>query len=239
MLLFSINYMWILLAVMVAAGSFGGLINYFLTRTSDPENTTVPRSVIIGIGASFLVPLFLNMISSNLIDSIKGSNEVPGDQSKLLVLAGFCLIAAISSSAFIQTLSDRVLNEAKAARKEAEEAKAEAAQAKDEVAEVQATVGPIVNKETEPEPATAERAADLAETGGTSDKEMRTLDAFARSKYTHRSLSGLSTDTGINEGELESVLAELVAKGLVGKRESKTGPKWFMTQRGLNAAVGL
>jgi hypothetical protein len=231
--------MWTLVAVMLLAGSFGGVINYFLTRTSDPENTSILKSIIIGIGASFLVPLFLNMISSNLIESIKGTNDVPGDNSKLLVLAGFCLIAAISSSAFIQTLSDRVLNEARAAKKQAEEAKAEAAQAKDEVAEVQASVDPIINKETEPELA-PEKVGDGATTEGLSDTEKKILDAFARSTYTHRSLKGLSTDTGIPEEELHSLLAALVEKGLIAaKRESKTGPKWFMTQRGLNAAVGL
>lgn len=238
MLLVSIHYMWTLVAVMLLAGSFGGVINYFLTRTSDPENTTILRSITIGVGASFLVPLFLNMISSNLIDSIKGTNDVAGDNSKLLVLAGFCLIAAISSSAFIQTLSDRVLNEARAAKKQAEEAKAEAAQAKDDVAEVQASVDPIINKETEPEPA-PEKFVDVPSTAGLSDKVKKILDAFARSTYIHRSLKGLGADTGIPEDELQSLLAELVSKGLVAKRESKTGPKWFMTQEGLNAAVSL
>lgn len=238
MLLLSISYMWILIAVMLATGSFGGLINYFLTRTSDPEHSSIIKSVIVGIGASFLVPLFLNMISSNLIDSIKGTNEVAGDQSKLLVLAGFCLIAAISSSAFIQTLSDRVLNEARAARKEAEEAKADAAQAKDEVAEVQATVDPIINKETEPEPA-VEGAARTGSANGLSDKEKSILNAFARSEYTHRSLRGLSKDTGIHEDDLANMLTDLMAKDLVRQRESITGPKWYMTPQGLYAAVGL
>jgi YLATT-like protein len=228
--------MWTLVVVMLAAGSFGGIINYYLSLKTDPENTTVRKSVIVGIGASFLVPLFLNMISSNLIDSIRGTNNQSGDNSKLLVFAGFCLVAAISSSAFIQTLSDRILKEAKAARKQAEEAKAEAVEAKVQVAEVQADVTPIINKTTEPEPA-AERAAGAESARELSDEERKVLSEFARSRYSRRSLRGLSADTHIRADELETLLGGLLSKGLVDKDESINGIRWFMTPEGLNAAV--
>jgi hypothetical protein len=227
--------MWTLLMVMLLAGCFGGIINYFLALKGDPENTNIWKSLTVGVGASFLVPLFLNMISSNLIDTIKGTGGSTGDQTKLLVFAGFCLVAAISSTAFIRTLSDRILSEAKAARKEAGEAKIEAAQAKDDVLEVQATIDPIVDKETEPEPAPDQNAA-LALSGGLSENERKILDAFARSKYTHRTLGGLSRDTGIEKEEIEILLQDLVSKGLVGKRESKNGLRWFITQKGLHIA---
>jgi YLATT-like protein len=54
----------------------------------------VIRSVLVGTAASLLVLLFLNMISSNPVDLIKC-----GDDSKLLILLGVCLVAAISSTA--------------------------------------------------------------------------------------------------------------------------------------------
>lgn len=231
-------YMWTLIAVMLVAGSFGGVINYFLILKSDPENASVRKSVTVGVGASFLVPLFLNMISSNLVDSIRGTSNVPGDPSKVLVFAGFCLIAAISSTAFIQTLSDRILSEAKAAKKQAEEAKVEAARASDQVAQVQANVEPIIERETEPDPA-ADRSVMRSSTEGLTEKHKRTLDAFARSRYIHRSVVGLSKDTGIDIKELENLLAELAAKGLVQARESKTGNRWFITPEGLKMAVTL
>ena len=41
------------------------------------------------------------------------------DFSKFLVFAGFCLVAAISSRAFIKTLSDRILKEATEAKEKA------------------------------------------------------------------------------------------------------------------------
>jgi len=61
---------------------------------------------------------------------------------KLLVLLGFCLVAAISSTAFIRTLSDRILTEARQARRDAAEAKGDAA-------EVKEAVQPLMVKETE------------------------------------------------------------------------------------------
>jgi len=71
----------IVLGIMVAAGVFGGIVN-FLTRKADPKDNTPARCIIVGMGASFLVPLFLNMISSDLLRS---SSD---DCRKLLVLTG-------------------------------------------------------------------------------------------------------------------------------------------------------
>ena len=113
-----------LIVVMLSAGTVGGLLNYYTSQSADPDHSSILKSIIAGICASFLVPLFLNMISSNLIDTIRGSANTSSDVSKLFVFAGFCLIAAISSSAFIRTLSDRVLAEAKAAKEEAKGSKA-------------------------------------------------------------------------------------------------------------------
>jgi len=55
---------------------------------TSPDKSSLLRSLVIGIGASFLVPLFLNMISSDLM------RQMDQDAGKLLVFVGFCLIAA-------------------------------------------------------------------------------------------------------------------------------------------------
>jgi hypothetical protein len=100
---------------MAAAGLFGGIINYFLDQDNSESDlrsnqTTLLKSLIIGVGASFLVPLFLAIISSDLVELDKLN------QSKILVFFGFCLIAAISSKKFIVTISERVLKEAREAK---------------------------------------------------------------------------------------------------------------------------
>jgi hypothetical protein len=113
----------LVVGIMLGAGVLGGIVNFYLAKPDDVPPPNMARSVIVGTAASLLVPLFLNMISSELVDKIKG-----GDEVKPFVLLGFCLVAAISSTAFIRTLSDRVLDEAKQATKVAKEAKADARQ---------------------------------------------------------------------------------------------------------------
>jgi hypothetical protein len=120
-------YIPILIVVILLAGSLGGWVNYYLTRVKDQDHASLRESLVIGIAAAFLVPLFLQMISSTLLTS-GASNPL-----ELFVFAGFCLVASISSRSFVQTLSERVLKEA---REDAQNAKAVAQEAKAEVDKV-------------------------------------------------------------------------------------------------------
>ncbi len=115
--------------IMLVAGVLGGFVNYLLAKPDETPPPNKVRSVVVGTAAALLVPLFLNMIGSNLLDGMKGPEPQP------FVLLGFCLVAAISSTAFIRSLSDRVLAEAKQAKQEAKEAK-ESAQQIDQMVEL-------------------------------------------------------------------------------------------------------
>jgi len=211
---------------MIVAGMFGGLINFFITRTDDAENSNLWKSLVVGTGASFLVPLFLNMIASTLVEATKG------DAFKVLVFAGFCLVAAISSGSFIRTLSDRVLNEAKAAKKVATEAKLGVEQAKDEIQEVQAAIDPIVEKGTEPEPTETESAFRVTKPAVTPTEKI--LEAVAHNKYAYRTLRGISTETGLDQDTVVTHLTDLVERGLLGEKQGKKGNRlWFVTEKGL------
>src|SRR6266542_1197792 len=183
-------YLWIL-SIMIAAGLLGGAVNYFLSQETDPNQKYFGRSLWVGLAASFMVPLFLNMISSNLIDSIRGNATTPGDKSKLFVFAGFCLVAAISSRAFIRTLSDRVLREAKEAKQQALDAKAD-------VAEMQSVIEPIVAKETESESPAESASTALLQTS-LDDAEKTILRVLATGGWTLRSLSGIAKDSKLEK----------------------------------------
>jgi len=106
---------------MLLSGTVGGVLNYLGARGEEPKNASFWQSLLGGMVASFIVLLFLNMISSNPIDAVKGMVNAAGDLSKLFVLAGFCLVAGGSSRAFITTLSARVLRETKATRHEVQQ----------------------------------------------------------------------------------------------------------------------
>ena len=222
-------YILILLAIMIAAGLLGGAVNHFLSQETNPGQKYLGRSLWVGMAASFMVPLFLNMISSNLIDSIRGNATTPGDKSKLFVFAGFCLVAAISSRAFIRTLPDRVLREAKEAKEQALEAKAE-------VAEVQSSIEPIVEKETESESPSELVSAAAAEPSLEAD-EKTVLQVLANGKYALRTLNGIAKETNLEKNKVGQLLHDLGKKSLVAMRLSDKGQRWFITAAG-RAAVG-
>lgn len=138
-------YTWMLVGVMLTGGVVGGVVNYFLAQPDDSAGVSIWRSVFIGIGASFLVPLFLSMLSSRLMEE--------GEQKPLNVLYffGFCLIAAISSKAFITSISARLLRQVEELKEVAQGADEKAEEAKNQAQATADEVKPIVAKETEPQ----------------------------------------------------------------------------------------
>lgn len=112
----------IVICIILVSGGFGGYLNYlhnFDTTEKDKKDRLAKKKyILLGIGASLLVPTFLKMISSNL-----ATGE---DLNDYLIFAGFCLIAAIFSRRFITSIGDRILEAAKQAEKSAEESKRKA-----------------------------------------------------------------------------------------------------------------
>jgi hypothetical protein len=218
-----------IIPVMIGAGLLGGLVNYFVTRRDDPEGSSFWKSATLGIAASLLVPLFLNMISSSLLDSIR-TGTPNFDSSKVLVFLGFCLVAAISSTSFIKTLSDRILQEARDAKKAAR-------QADKKVSEVQSAIQPIVEKETEAEETPSDAITNLvSQRTVMGDKERRLLQKLANGRWVLRTRTGLAKETQIPKPEVDAMMENLRERKLVdykwiaGKTEKKR--RWYITNEG-------
>jgi fluoride ion exporter CrcB/FEX/DNA-binding MarR family transcriptional regulator len=218
--------------VMLISGALGGVVNYFLSDTQDEKTLTWWQHVFVGIVAAFIVPLFLNMASGDLIDKIRGVDGRLPDYSKLFVLAGFCLVAAASSRAFIRSLSERVLQEVRSAKKKAEEAKEDAAEAK-------AAVAPFVEDEVVEEVPTHTKLTEQARLVDLTSDERAVLGAMATGPFSMRSISGIASDCDLPKSNVNSALTSLVAKGYVGQGRSSTSdqPRWFITQEGRNVAA--
>lgn len=103
-------FILILIVTMIVFGSFGGVINYLIVKqkalssNSKMEGISLSYCVLLGIAAAFLVPLFLVLMSSNIVE------RTSGGYVKFLTFAGLCLIAGISSTNFIQTISGSIMN---------------------------------------------------------------------------------------------------------------------------------
>ena len=101
----------IILIVMIMAGAWGGYINY-LRKDRRLIN------FLTGLGASFLVPIFLNTLNSKLLINIanilntNNNNNSDDFGSKIVdifIFFGFCLLASISAQTFINSLGSKVL----------------------------------------------------------------------------------------------------------------------------------
>ena len=216
------NILISLFVVMLLSGIVGGVINHFLTQEANTDTNKkilMGRDIWVGIGASFSVPLFLNMISSNLIESIKT------EPLKIFIFLGFCLIAAISSRAFINTLTNRLLKDIDAARKEAKNADEKAKEVEDKI-------DSILEKETEPE---EEPVAFAGEKIDISDDEVKILKTFVSGRFTIRSLSGIASESGIPKNLVNKLLDDLFAKNFVMQKDKDKGPRWFITAEGRRA----
>jgi hypothetical protein len=97
------NYMLLLFGIMLGAGLLGGLANYFLgERGGAFSGRSLFKYVVLGVVAAFTVPLFLNMISSDLLAMARTR---PID---LFVFGGFCLLFVLFSRRAVENLSERL-----------------------------------------------------------------------------------------------------------------------------------
>lgn len=103
---------WVVFFVIVFSGAMGGFARYQWDKNE--ENSRVEswfHFVVMGIAAAFLVPLFLNTISSSLI------KETETDPSKFFILIGFCIAASMYAKKFIGSVAEKTLEELKAENK--------------------------------------------------------------------------------------------------------------------------
>lgn len=220
---------WLLIGVMIAGGLLGGGVNFLLAKADEPADApskaSVTRSILAGVLAAFLVPLFLQMLSSDLLERTKR------DPLAVLIFLGFCLVAAVSSRAFITTISDKLISELKQARDDAAVARRNAADA-------QRKANAAVEGQAEPPPASAGTRSTEGAAPRPGDDELRVLRAFpARPEFKFRNPFGLAGDAGLGPDEVTQLLAKLEAEGLVAQTEDREKRKlYYLTGEG-KAAV--
>ena len=100
------NYMLLLLGIMVVTGILGGVANYFMReKDSSVGGKDWVRYAVLGIVTALTVPLFLNMISSDLLAGAK-SRPI-----ELFVFAGFCLLFVLFSRRFVESAAAKLLQQ--------------------------------------------------------------------------------------------------------------------------------
>jgi hypothetical protein len=212
------NHIFILATVMLLAGIFGGLVNYYLYGEKDPDAASLPRFLVVGVGASFLVPVILDMVNSELV------LESQGDPSRLLIFTGFCLISALLSRFFIDNLSDRILSEAQVAKSRSEEVQ-------QNLRTIQNELLPLIDTETEQDMSNAD--PQVIEMNDELDvTSAQVLKILSSGRFIFRSLAGVCREANAEESTILKTLHVLTIRSLAGKVSGKNGVRWHITEKG-------
>ncbi|MBU2039098.1 MULTISPECIES: YEATS-associated helix-containing protein [Oceanospirillaceae] len=212
------NHIFILATVMLLAGIFGGLVNYYLYGDKDPDAASLPRFLVVGVGASFLVPVVLDMVNSELV------LESQGDPSRLLIFTGFCLISALLSRFFIDNLSDRILNEAQVAKQRSEEVQ-------QNLRIIQSELLPLIDTETEQD--SGQEDPQVVQVNDELDvTSTHVLKILSSGRFIFRSLAGVCREANEEESTILKTLHVLVTRSLAGKVSGKNGVRWHITEKG-------
>lgn len=203
------NHYLTVFLIIIGCGFFGGLINYFrLINDFKDSRFVFLKSLLTGLGASGLVPLFLKTISSDILESSKTN------VSDYFVLGGLCLIAAIFSSKFIDSIGERLIKQIDEVSKNVDSVKLELDNITDEV-ELKPT------KELNDE---YKKLKPLA---------LEILLKIYQSKYTYRSISGIASEIFRDKQTVKNQLEALETESLVAKAlRSKNVFKWRLTEKG-------
>ncbi|MFT3848828.1 MAG: hypothetical protein QM739_09145 [Propionivibrio sp.] len=211
------SYMLIVLLIMVAAGVLGGIANYFLSdRPQDSNPRDWGKYPVLGVIAALTVPLFLNMISSNLLEAARTR---PVD---FFVFAGFCLIYVVASRRVFENAANRLLGQM-------DQMKREMLQIKQ-----QRTETPLPAFRDEPSIAadtTPVKPEVIKESLSYNDIEI--LRTLSEDSYVYGNLAGLTDKTGLARDLVSSRLTVLKSLGIIETRiNDKNVLHWFVSPKG-------
>lgn len=108
---------WIIVAIVLVSGILGGLVNYYYNLKKTPDENevhTLKRSIVIGVGAAIVVPIFLEVTQSKVLQGV-----INNELNQVVLLVSFCVLAAISSTRFISSVSDSVMSRLEKVEKKA------------------------------------------------------------------------------------------------------------------------
>lgn len=213
---------FILAAVMSIAGVFGGLINYYQMTQERDDAAALPRCIVMGIGASFLVPVILFFVQSDLIADIQT------DASKLLIYTGFCLIIAIASRLVLTSTPKRILHEASTARAQVEDVQLQ-------LRNLQGEMLPLIDTETEQDLDADDNAGPLDPEEDLDIAGTKVLKTLGCGRHIFRSMAGLCREAEADETTIQKSLSVLVNRQLAGRVNTKKGVRWYLTEKGRRA----
>lgn len=210
------SYMLIILLIMIVAGILGGIANFFLSdRSGDSMRREWSKYIILGVISALTVPLFLNMLSSNLLEAARTR---PVD---FFVFAGFCLIYVVASRRVVENVANRLLGQM-------DQMKREMSQIRHSNQEAALREEPVTPHEV-PQPVAKPEAA--RESLSYNDVEI--LRALSGESYVYGNLVGITDKTGLARDLVSARLTVLKSLGLIETRiNDKNVLHWYVAPKG-------
>jgi hypothetical protein len=211
------THIWTLLAIIIFAGVLGGIVNYFMNNVSKTwDGYDFVKSLFFGVVASATVPLFLETVSSKLI------YDSQQEHLKYFVFGGFCLVASVFSSKFLQSLADRILKELNEVKKENKDNKEK--------------VDAMVSQKSDDKQ--TEKFVDTKLKAQAGDDVEKVITALQDDKFTFRTINGLATASNTNESVVRAILLQLEDKDYARQFKRLDGVTlWTLTTKGQRLAI--
>ena len=223
----------LLLAAMIGSGAMGGAANYLLLHKDDPVYAKRSRSFVLGLVASLLSPLFLKTISSEMVDKISSIQYGSGIPFDFFVFVSFCLLTAMFSRTFAETVAKRLATEVEKARRESEEAQERSMLAEEKAREAEPVLRQVMEERTEPMPASARAIVPLSLQDLPVDpKDRELLRALSNGSYSYRTVNSLAEEISMTDADAVRRLEKMREQSLAGKKTTDTRNLWFLTDRG-------
>lgn len=204
------SHMLIIFGIMILAGLLGGLANFFLSdRHGELGSREWLKYAILGIVSALTVPLFLNMLSSTLLE---GARTKPID---LYVFGGFCLAYVVASRRLFENVAIRLMGQIDQVKRDMQQLRQrpEGSPAQDERADV-------------PEP-----KAEARESLSYNDIEI--LRTLSEESYVYGNLTSLCEKTRLPRELVSQRLMVLKSMGVIETRiNEKNVLHWFVSPRG-------
>jgi len=218
---------------MIGSGTLGGAANYLLLHKDDPDYANRSRSFVLGLVASLLAPLILKTISSDMIDKITTIRYGSGIPFDFFVFISFCLLTAVFSRTFAETVAKRLAVEVEKAKRESKEAQTRAALAEEKASQAEPVLRGEMEQRTEPLPESARNSVppslrDLPVDHA--DREL--LQALLSGQYAYRTVRSLAEEVRMEEPDAVSRLERMREQALAGKRSTPTRNLWYLTDKG-------
>ena len=225
------GHLIIILGIMVAAGLLGGLANFFLNeRDSHSSWGSAGRHMVLGVVAALTVPLFLNMMSSHLLEATRLKS------SELFVFAGFCLLYVVVTRRFFENIAARLIGQVEQVRREVKHL-----QYASERAPLPAAAAPT-SRAAEPETAPEPAPASIVELprNAVSFGDIELMRAVAEGNAIYGANTGLAAKTSLPKEQIASRLAALKAMGLIeSKIDERNVVRWHLTPKGRSLLDGI